>query len=86
MLIEELFLQHRLPFIPYFNNPQGRGEGRVGEVSTPNDGLYGLYYPKRGVMKRKEFHYLKNMKGYREFCHFVLYYDQKVLLKDFMPL
>ena len=48
---------------------------------TPNYGLYGLYYPKRGVMKRQEFHYLTNMKGYREFCHFVLYYDQKVLLR-----
>ena len=32
-------------------------------------------------MKRQEFHYLTNMKGYREFCHFVLYYDQKVLLR-----
>ena len=50
MSIEKLFLLHRLPFIPYFNNPQG--EGRGGTVGTPNDGLYGLYKPKTGVMKR----------------------------------
>ena len=52
MITEKLFLLHRLLFIPYFNNPQGGGEGRGGKVGTPNDGLYGLYYPKRGVMKR----------------------------------
>ena len=28
MLTEKLFLLHRLLFIPYFNNPQGGGEGR----------------------------------------------------------
>ena len=50
MLTEKLFLLHCLLFIPYFNNPQG--EGRGGNVGTLSDGLYGLYYPKRGVMKR----------------------------------
>ena len=89
MLTEKLFLLHRLLFIPYFNNPQGGGEGR--------EGGYSQWWPLRPILAQKgrnekvgisppEEYDGKNMIGYREFCHFFLYYDQKVLLKDFMAL
>ena len=85
MLIEKLFLLHRLLFIPYFNNPLGGGEGR--------EGGYSQWWPLRPILPQKgcnekvgislpEEYDSKNMIGYREFCHFFLYYDQKVLLKD----
>ena len=50
MLIQKLFLLHLSYLFHTLITP--RGEGRGGKVGTSNDGLYGLYYPKRGVMKR----------------------------------
>ena len=45
MLIEKLFLLHRLLFIPYFNNPQGGGEGR--------EGGYSQWWPLRPILPQK---------------------------------
>ena len=89
MITGKLFLLHRLLFIPYFNNPQGGGEGR--------EGGYSQWWPLRPILPQKgrnekvgisppEEYDSKNMIGYRELCNFFLYYDQKVLLKDFMAL
>ena len=46
MLTEKLFLLHRLLFIPYFNNPQGEGEGRGGG--------YSQWWPLRPILPQKE--------------------------------
>ena len=45
MLIEKLFLLHRLLFIPYFNNPLGGGEGR--------EGGYSQWWPLRPILPQK---------------------------------
>ena len=45
MLIEKLFLLHRLLFIPYFNNSLGGGEGR--------EGGYSQWWPLRPILPQK---------------------------------
>ena len=45
MLTEKLFLLHRLLFIPYFNNPQGGGEGR--------ECGYSQWWPVRSILHQK---------------------------------
>ena len=45
MLIEKLFLLHRLLFISYFNNPLGGGEGR--------EGGYSQWWPLRPILPQK---------------------------------
>ena len=45
MITEKLFLLHRLLFIPYFNNPQGGGEGR--------EGGYSQWWPLRPILPQK---------------------------------
>ena len=45
MITGKLFLLHRLLFIPYFNNPQGGGEGR--------EGGYSQWWPLRPILPQK---------------------------------
>ena len=45
MITGKLFLLHRLLFIPYFNNPQGGGEGR--------EGGYSQWWPVRPILPQK---------------------------------